>query len=114
MTTKLKAANLNATYSADQYLKTSAAGALSWGAVDALPSQTSESGKFLTTDGSDASWATVSTTSYPSDAWTFRLTTGFNGSQVPITNGFTKIQYLGSDTFADPSSGVFTFPSTGV
>ena len=30
MTTKLKAANLNATYSADQYLKTSAAGALSW------------------------------------------------------------------------------------
>jgi hypothetical protein len=31
MTTKLKAANLNATYSADQILKTSAAGALSWG-----------------------------------------------------------------------------------
>tara|TARA_R110000824_G_C15184338_1_gene674104 strand:+ start:712 stop:1404 length:693 start_codon:yes stop_codon:yes gene_type:complete len=31
MTTKLKAANLNATYSADQVLKTSAAGALSWG-----------------------------------------------------------------------------------
>lgn len=30
MTTKLKAANLNATYSADQVLKTSAAGALSW------------------------------------------------------------------------------------
>ena len=57
MTTKLKAANLNATYSADQFLKTSAAGALSWGAVDALPSQTSQSGKFLTTDGSDASWA---------------------------------------------------------
>ena len=32
MTTKLKAANLNATYSADQVLKTSAAGALSWAA----------------------------------------------------------------------------------
>ena len=29
-----------------------------WGTVDALPSQTSQSGKFLTTDGSDASWAT--------------------------------------------------------
>lgn len=28
-----------------------------WGTVDALPSQTSQSGKFLTTDGSDASWA---------------------------------------------------------
>jgi len=35
MTTKLKAANLNATYSADQFLKTSAAGALSWGAIAA-------------------------------------------------------------------------------
>jgi len=35
MTTKLKAANLNATYSADQYLKTSAAGALSWAEVAA-------------------------------------------------------------------------------
>ena len=30
-----------------------------WGTVDALPSQTSQSGKFLTTDGSDASWATA-------------------------------------------------------
>ena len=30
-----------------------------WGTVDALPSQTSQSGKFLTTDGSDASWATT-------------------------------------------------------
>ena len=30
-----------------------------WGTVDALPSQTSQSGKFLTTDGSAASWGTV-------------------------------------------------------
>jgi hypothetical protein len=33
----------------------------SWGAVDALPSQTSNSGKYLTTDGTTASWATVTT-----------------------------------------------------
>ena len=33
MTTKLKAANLNATYAADQVLQTTAAGALSWGTV---------------------------------------------------------------------------------
>jgi hypothetical protein len=33
----------------------------SWGTVDALPSQTSNSGKYLTTDGSTASWATVTT-----------------------------------------------------
>ena len=31
----------------------------SWANVDALPSQTGQSGKFLTTDGSAASWATV-------------------------------------------------------
>lgn len=31
----------------------------SWAAVDALPSQTGQSGKFLTTNGSAASWATV-------------------------------------------------------
>jgi hypothetical protein len=33
----------------------------SWGVVDALPSQTGNSGKYLTTDGSAASWATVTT-----------------------------------------------------
>jgi hypothetical protein len=33
----------------------------SWGAVDALPSQTSNAGKYLTTDGTAASWATVTT-----------------------------------------------------
>lgn len=32
----------------------------SWATVDALPSQTGNSGKYLTTDGSTASWATVS------------------------------------------------------
>jgi hypothetical protein len=32
---------------------------LAWAAVDSLPSQTSNSGKFLTTDGSTASWAVV-------------------------------------------------------
>jgi len=33
----------------------------SWGTVNALPSQTSNSGKYLTTDGTSASWATVTT-----------------------------------------------------
>jgi hypothetical protein len=33
---------------------------LSWATVDALPSQTGNSGKYLTTDGSTASWAVVS------------------------------------------------------
>ena len=35
----------------------------SWAAVNALPSQTGNSGKFLTTDGTDASWGTTITQS---------------------------------------------------
>jgi hypothetical protein len=34
----------------------------SWASVDALPSQTSQTGKFLTTNGTVASWASVPTT----------------------------------------------------
>jgi hypothetical protein len=33
----------------------------SWGAVNSLPSQTSNAGKYLTTDGTSASWASVTT-----------------------------------------------------
>ena len=32
----------------------------SWATVDALPAQSGNAGKFLTTDGTDASWATIS------------------------------------------------------
>jgi len=36
-------------------------GGLTWAEVDALPTQSSNSGKFLTTNGSAASWATIAT-----------------------------------------------------
>jgi hypothetical protein len=36
-------------------------GGLTWADVDALPSQTSNSGKYLTTNGSAASWAVLDT-----------------------------------------------------
>jgi hypothetical protein len=44
-----------------QYLvaDSEAATGVAWVDVDALPSQTSQSGKYLTTDGTDASWATI-------------------------------------------------------
>lgn len=42
-----------------KYLTTDGTDA-SWANVDALPSQTGQSGKFLTTNGTSASWATVS------------------------------------------------------
>jgi hypothetical protein len=37
----------------------------SWGAVEALPSQTGNSGKYLTTNGTTASWASVTTDPTP-------------------------------------------------
>jgi hypothetical protein len=47
------------------YLKadSSTATGLVWAAVDALPSQTGNSGKYLTTNGTAASWAAVDTQS---------------------------------------------------
>jgi hypothetical protein len=49
------------------YLKadSSTATGLTWSAVDALPSQTGNSGKYLTTDGSAASWGTITTDPTP-------------------------------------------------
>lgn len=52
------------TSSSGKYLTTNGTAA-SWGTVDALPSQSSNSGKYLTTDGSTASWATISVSSDP-------------------------------------------------
>ena len=43
---------------------------LSWATVDALPSQTGNSGKYLTTDGTTASWAVVSGGQYLGTATT--------------------------------------------
>jgi len=49
------------------YLQTdsSTATGLKWAAVDALPSQTGNSGKYLTTDGSSASWGAITTDPNP-------------------------------------------------
>jgi len=46
---------------ANQYLKTNGSGVLDWDTVDALPSQSGNSGKFLTSNGSAASWAVLDT-----------------------------------------------------
>ena len=48
-----------------KYLTTNGSAA-SWGAVDALPSQTSNAGKYLTTNGTAASWAAIVTDPTPS------------------------------------------------
>jgi trimeric autotransporter adhesin len=47
-----------------KYLTTNGS-ATSWANVDALPSQTGNSGKYLTTNGTSASWATITTDPTP-------------------------------------------------
>ena len=45
-----------------QALMTDGSGTMTFGDVDALPTQTSNAGKFLTTDGTDSSWGALSVT----------------------------------------------------
>lgn len=52
------------TGNAGKYLKTDGS-ATSWATVDALPSQTGNSGKYLTTNGTSASWASITTDPLP-------------------------------------------------
>lgn len=51
--------------SANQVLKVNSAGnGIEWATLDALPSQTGNTGKYLTTDGSTPSWATLNLSLY--------------------------------------------------
>jgi hypothetical protein len=52
------------TSNSGKYLTTNGSAA-SWGTINALPSQTGNSGKYLTTDGSNSSWATITTDPTP-------------------------------------------------
>lgn len=60
----------------------------SWASVDALPDQTGQSGKFLTTDGTDASWATVTTTT--STTATLAVADWSSNTQTLTVNGVTS------------------------
>jgi len=70
-------------------------GGLTWADVDALPSQTGNSGEFLTTNGSVASWAEIATgNTTTSPMWemahtvstNYTMTTNYNGVSVaPVT-----------------------------
>ena len=73
-----------------------------WAAVDALPSQSGQSGKFLTTDGTNASWAT--------------LDTALNGTTAPTNATVGSLGQIYVDTVANEgyvctniNSGVYTW-----
>lgn len=73
--------------------------------IDALPSQSTHSGKYLTTDGSTASWGTVSSYSAP----TLGSTSIASGSTVTTVAGLT----LTSPTINDPKLNLTINAQTG-
>ena len=82
-----------------QYLQadSSTATGLKWASVDALPSQTGNSGKYLTTDGSSASWGTVAGYSAP----TLGSTSIASGATVTTISGLTDIVLNGAGSVQD-------------
>ena len=72
-----------------KYLTTNGTAA-SWATVDALPSQTDNSGKYLTTNGTTASWATLDLSLYLTIA-------SASSTYEPIIAAGTTSQYLRGD-----------------
>jgi hypothetical protein len=72
--------------------QSAASGGLTWAAVDALPTQTGETGKYLTTNGTAASWGTIAT------VFPFYKADGTSDT-ITITNG--TFPFYKSDGSAD-------------
>ena len=97
----------------NQALLTNGSGVLSWGNVDSLPSQSSQSGKYLTTDGSTASWAAV--TALPSQSGNANkvLTTdGTNAAWDEYEGSVLNQTIAASKTIASGTSLVMAGPVT--
>jgi hypothetical protein len=75
----------------------STATGLKWSAYDPLPSQTSNSGKYLTTDGTSTSWGTVAGYSAP----TLGSTSIASGATVTTISGMTDIVLNGAGSIQD-------------
>lgn len=84
--------------------------AVSWANVDALPSQTSQGGKFLTTNWTTASWANVDALpSQTGQSWKF-LTTNWTSASWAANHTTTTV----SLTAAGWSNKTQTVSATGV
>ena len=87
---------------------------LAKGVADPIPSQSGQSGKFLTTNGSTLSFDTVSAGITEMDEWRIHSNFNNNGTNDVTANwerNDTMFEKIG--TGLTESSGVFTFPSTG-
>ena len=61
-------------------------GGLTWAAVDALPSQSGNSGKFLTTDATDASWAVLDTDANKTTKGLYEMANAISSNYTISTN----------------------------
>ena len=78
------------TSNSGKYLTTNGS-TTSWATVDALPSQTGNSGKYLTTDGTVASWAALSIPSSTYTRSSFTATAGQTTFTVTYTVGYVEV-----------------------
>lgn len=85
-----------------KFLTTDGTDAL-WEEVDALPSQTGQSGKFLTTDGTDASWAPISGNFLPSTGGTMSPATGERDVRIEVID--SNENSMGELNFTQSSIG---------
>lgn len=87
----------------------------SWAIVDALPSQTGQSGKFLTTNGTAASWADVDALpSQSGQSGKYLTTNGTTPSWVSLTIPTTTNSITSGSTAALTSGGAYTNVVTAV
>lgn len=93
---------------------------VSKGVADPIPSQSGNSGKYLTSDGSSASWGTIAAGGITmAEQWDLDdEVTVSSGQTYHLTGGFTKRNQTGAGSLGasgmSVSSGIFTFPSTGI
>jgi len=89
---------------------------LAKGVADPIPSQSGQSGKFLTTNGSALSFGDVSAGITMADQW--RVHSNFNSSSTShlINSNWERndTHFAQIGTGMTQSSGVFTFPQTGI
>jgi len=83
-----------------------------------LPNADGSADQYIKTDGSgNLGWATIATpTTGITDFDTWHVTASVDSNQLPIENNWSRwtgYGGTGSVTFAAPSSGIWTFPSTG-
>lgn len=83
------------------------------GTNDVLPSQTGNSGKFLTTDGTDASWATVDALpSQTGNSGKFLTTNGTAASWATVDALPSQTGHSGEVLTTDGSAASWTTPTT--